>query len=753
MRSRPMSWGRLGRLLSAGGLLLAAGACDNVAGPPGAPPISVTTSSSGSSTGSATSLGSIDPGRAVAVMASRSPQPAMPAYVKRGEDAPAVPAVGARSGGGSGGGGPADITLNFSGADIRDVVAEVLGQILKINYVIDPDVTGVVTFNVSRPMRRDEVLPVLETVLNSRNATLVQNGGMTRVTLLHKDGGRPAVAAPIARDAGGAGGAHTEIYPLRYVSPGDMQRVLEKALPASATVSPDEGRHVLLVQGTPAELQLAAETVRIFDIDQMRGMSMALVPLRNADPPAIAEELRNLFAATRKEADSDAIRFMPVKRLNAVMVISRSASYMDEARGWIARLDRSRNPNEQRVYVYNLQYSKASQIGQKLQGLLTGMDIQFKSSTAPAGPEGVGVAAGAPAAPPPAADAGGPPGTSAQATAKPAPSTEPVPPSALAAGAVPDPGPSADHGPVDRGGVRIEADEAHNSLLISASARDYDMIRQVLQGIDVPPLQVLIQVTVAEVVLNDKLNYGVEFYINAGNLNSLLTTGASAVAVTPTTPGFALSWVTGKFGQQALLEALSDVTETRVISTPRLLVMSNQTARLQVGDVVPIITQSATSTVTSNPLVLNNVTYKETGVVLEVTPRVSSGGMVTMDVNQSVSDVVNTTTSTIDSPTIRQRRLTSTISVKSGDSILLGGLIQQQNTRENSGIPVLNEIPGIGALFGTRNRNAGRTELIMLMTPRVIGNEDAARDATAKVESEFSAVLDANTMAHPRRPR
>ena len=300
--------------------------------------------------------------------------------------------------------------------------------------------------------------------------------------------------------------------------------------------------------------------------------------------------------------------------------------------------------------------------------------------------------------------------------------------------------------------MRIEADEAHNALLISASARDYDLIRQVLQGIDVPPLQVLIEVTVAEVTLNDKLNYGVQYFINSGRSNTLLTTGASAAGIVPATPGFALSWITGKFQPRAILDALSEVTETKVISTPRLLVLSNQTARLQVGDVVPIITQSATSTITSNPLVLNNVTYKETGVVLEVTPRVNSGGYVTMDVNQSVSDVVNTTTSTIDSPTIRQRRLTSTISVKSGESILLGGLIQQQDNRDASGIPILNELPGIGSLFGTRHNGIGRTELIMLMTPRVIANEDAARDATARVEREFQAVLDANAMPRPRRP-
>ena len=229
--------------------------------------------------------------------------------------------------------------------------------------------------------------------------------------------------------------------------------------------------------------------------------------------------------------------------------------------------------------------------------------------------------------------------------------------------------------------MRIEADETHNALLISANARDYELIRQVLAGIDVPPLQVLIEVTVAEVVLNDNLNYGVEYFINSGKTNTLLTT-SNVATITPAVPGFNLSWVAGNFAPRAILDALSNVTQTKVISTPRLLVLSNQHARLQVGDVVPIITQSAASTVTSSPLVLNNVTYKETGVVLEVTPRVNSGGYVTMDLNQSVSTVVNTTTSQIDSPTFQQRRLNSTVSVKSGQTILLGGLIQQTDSRE-----------------------------------------------------------------------
>jgi general secretion pathway protein D len=233
-----------------------------------------------------------------------------------------------------------------------------------------------------------------------------------------------------------------------------------------------------------------------------------------------------------------------------------------------------------------------------------------------------------------------------------------------------------------------------------------------------------------------------------------VVTGASGIpiGITPPLPGFALSYVTGNFQPRAILDLLSSVSQTKVISTPRLLVLSNQTARLQVGDVVPIITQSATSTETNNPLVLNNVTYRETGVVLEVTPRVNAGGYVTLDVNQSVSNVVPTTTSSINSPTIQQRRLTSTISVKSGESILLGGLIQQTDNRENSGIPVLNEIPGIGSLFGSNRNGAARTELILLMTPRVISSDAEARDVTASISQQFGAALDGSRMARPRLP-
>ena len=676
--------------------------------------------------------------------ANRLAGAAMQPIVVHGDDAPsATPSSGVKPAGND----PADVTLNFAGADIRDVINAVLGQTLKLNYVIDPEVTGPVTFNVSRPISKSEVLSTLEAVLNSRGATMVQSDGIIRVMPLNKSG-RSDAAAPFVASSP-IPGQRTEVFPLRYVGAADMQRVLEKVLPPGRPVAADDQRRLLLIQGTPGELQLAEDTVKVFDIDQLSGTSIAIVPLRNAEPGPLVDELSNIFAATRKEADADAIRFMPVKRLNAVMVITRSPRYLDDARTWIARLDRVQDLTERRVYVYNLQYAKAAQIGEKLQGLLTNMKIEYKPTSAPAGDTGLTPTAPGfegPAKPLPPPD---------QTSAAPLPIPAPAPAPSGAPGPSPDvpatvPLQNQSSATADTG-VKIEADEAHNALLISANAKDYELIRDVLAGIDVPPLQVLIEVTVAEVVLNDNLNYGVEYFINSGKTSSLLTTASSA-AIASATPGFSLSWVTGNFSPRAILNLLSDVTQTKVISTPRLLVLSNETARLQVGDVVPIITQSATNAITSNSTIVNNVTYKETGVVLEVTPRVNTGGYVTMDVNQSVSTVVPTSTSQIDSPTFQQRRLNSTISVKTGQTILLGGLIQQNDNRESQGIPVLNEIPGIGTLFGTHTNSAGRTELIMLLTPHVISNEAESRSLTRQIEQEFQSVLDGSTFAQPRIP-
>jgi general secretion pathway protein D len=657
-----------------------------------------------------------------------------PIVVRRPEAA--VPSTGASPANEA----PGDITLNFSGADIRDVIASVLGQTMKLNYVIDPAVTGPVTFSVNRPLRRDEVLPVLEAVLESRGFALVQTDGIVRVTTRAPDG---KIHAPLAMN-GGAVGERLEVFPLRYVAADDVAQMLAKVLPPGVSVIPDNRRKLVLVAGTGDELSLVADTVRIFDVDQLSGTSVALLPLKNADASNVVVELQNIFDANRKEADLDQVRFLAIDRLNAVMILTQQPRLLDEARQWTARLDVTRDMNEQRVYVYYLQYGKAGEVAETLQGALSGMNVEVKGGAEATPSGGIGAGTGELSSAP-----------SASSPVPPSAPGFPMPPPLIASPAPVAPPAAPAPETEAKPSIRIEADEAHNALLITATPKDYGLIRDVLDGIDTPPLQVLIQVTVAEVDLNDNLQYGVEYFLNShgqgsGNVSALLTTGTSTTSISATAPGFSLAFTGANLNPRVVLSALSTLTQTKVISTPQLMVLDNQTARLQVGDVVPIITQSAASTVTSSPLVLSNVEYKETGVVLEVTPRVNASGYVTLDINQSVSNVVPTTSSTINSPTFSQRRLTSTISVRSGHSILLGGLIQDQDNRNSAGLPFLSDIPVIGALFGNRTDATGRTELIMFMTPVVIANDDDAADVTARVEHQFEAALDRSSLVPPR---
>jgi general secretion pathway protein D len=327
-----------------------------------------------------------------------------------------------------------------------------------------------------------------------------------------------------------------------------------------------------------------------------------------------------------------------------------------------------------------------------------------------------------------------------------APSAPPPGGAPRAAGAAPASG---------TGGLRIRADEANNSLLVLATPREYAQVQEVLEQIDIPPLQVLIEATVAEVVLNDQLQYGVQYLLNSGRANFLFSRNqvTPPIAITPSTPGFAFSLMNNLGSPRVIIDALSQLTQTNVISTPRLLVIDNQTARLQVGAVVPIVTSTAVSTVTSTPLTVNSVQYRDTGVVIEITPHVNSSGFVTIDTTLSVSDVATTTTSTIDSPTFNERRIRTSAGVQSGSTILLGGLISEDSTHGNTGLPVLGDLPVVGGLFGTRNFVADRTELIVLLTPRVVRNQDEATDMTNTIQRKFQGVLTLDQPGVMPRPR
>jgi general secretion pathway protein D len=289
--------------------------------------------------------------------------------------------------------------------------------------------------------------------------------------------------------------------------------------------------------------------------------------------------------------------------------------------------------------------------------------------------------------------------------------------------------------------IRIIGDSTTNSLVIWASPRDYRKIRKALDQLDIVPLQVLIEATVAEVTLKNQLRYGIEWFLQSGDFSASFSRLPGG-AVRSLFPGF--SAVFAGSNATVILNALESVTDVDVVSSPHLLVLDNQTARIQVGDQVPITVQQATSVTNPDAPIVNSIELRDTGVILSVTPRVNASGLVVMELQQEVSNVVRaegqTTESEQATPTISQRQISSTVAVQSGETIALGGLIQDNNDRSTSGIPFLSRLPIVGPLFGTRSRNENRTEILILLTPRVIRGVAEARAVTDEVRRRLRSV-------------
>lgn len=590
-----------------------------------------------------------------------------------------------------------EISLKFVNADVREVVREVLGETLKVPYAIDPKVQGNITLQTSRPVDRDGLLAIFEDALRLNGIALVQTNDVYNVV--------PAAEALRYAPVGGpsAQGYTIQIIPLRYVASDELQNIIRSIVPSEMLLRSIPSRNVLLVAGSQREIASITSLVESFDVDQMRGTSFALFYPRYADAKTVIRELEAIFTGD-KSAPSQGIRFLPIERINAVLAISRSQAYLKTAGTWFERLDQGTEAIDERIFVYYVQNGRAANLAETLNSLF-GAGGPNRGTAGGGGtirlPEGTPLTL-PPATPPPM-----PPGSQ---------------------GAAP-----RDEG-IRLSGTRkpqIIADETNNALLVLASPRDYEVIKAALVKLDLPPLQVMIEAVVAEVTLNNELRYGVQWFFQPG-AQSITFSGNTSGSTSPTFPGFAAVLGSGS-RIRVVLDALESLTRVNVLSSPQLMVLNNQTATLQVGDQVPIATQSATSVLTPNAPIVNTIQFRDTGVILHVTPRVNEGGLVQLDINQEVSDVAKTTSSGIDSPTIQQRKFNSSVSVQNGDTIALGGLIRDRRTQNNSGIPVLQEIPVLGNLFKSTSDVDARTELVVLITPRVVRSQSDI----ARVTDEF----------------
>ncbi|HLY04446.1 MAG TPA: type II secretion system secretin GspD [Rhizomicrobium sp.] len=675
------------------------------------------------------------------------------------------------------------ITLNFVNADVRDVAKAVLGDYLKLNYEIAANTTGQVTIQTSKPLARAQVLPALEQALGLAGLALIHSNGIFEI--LPVADAKKQVGTSVPATAVATMGYGMEVVHVKYVSAAALAKLLEPLATSEGTVRVDTSRNSLIIEGTAQQRETLMDDIRLFDSDWLSGMSFGLFEPKYMDAEELAKELNDLIGGTESPI-AGVVRLVPIDRLNAVLAISPQQRYIDQLEAWFKRFDRPGEGNDKKIYVYRVQNGRASDIASTLIQTLfgssstqstvqqtqgggsqqtstttsmfgnqsttgqTGTSAQTGTGTGstPGGGIGTGTSFGGGSSFGQSTSSN----TSLNHTTNPSvpfqPVTTPIQQPQNRTGG----GGYETIGGVSREGistVNITADETNNALVILATPREYAVIQDALKQLDVAPLQVLLEAAIAEVTLNKSTQFGFQYFYQPNSTpNSLSTfslTNAATIASPPASPllaalpGFTYMFSNGN-SLNVVLSALANVTHVDVLSAPEVLVLNNQTAKLQVGDQVPIITATATSTIDTNAPQVNSVQYLATGVILQVTPRVNKGGQVMMDIDQEVAEPLTTTSSTINSPTIQQREITSSVSVADGETIALGGLFSNQVSKTNTGIPLLQDIPYLGHLFSNTSDSVNRDELMVLITPHVVDDTRKARQVTDELRHKLPEV-------------
>lgn len=595
----------------------------------------------------------------------------------------------------------APVTLNLANASIESAAKAVMGDALGLNYSVASGLRGSVTIQTAQPVARGELVKLFQDALAANGAAIIRTGKVYRIDSLEQ--ARNAISSievGTARSGGEQIGAGVRVVPLRYIAASEMRRILEPMAGRAVVLGADDARNTLTLSGNSQEIGAVLETISVFDVDVMQGMSFAVVPVKSARPDALADELAAVFGSGGSKG---MVRFLPNNRMRSILVASAQRSYLTRAETWIRRLDSRAQGHEKQLFTYKVQNRSAKE----LVSIINGM---FSKNQPTANQDERNVA--------PRLEETSLQTRGTDVAVKGVPTPEQTPQS-----------PGADFGAVvsEDERVRVTADISNNSLLTLATPADYNRVLAIIQDLDVSPRQVLIEATIAEVALNDELKFGVRWYLNGKNSNYMFTDSATK-SFASVFPGF--SYALQAPDVQVAVDALNKVTQVNIVSAPSLMVLDNRTATLQIGDQVPIVTQSAASVQGSNAPIINSVDYRDTGVILKITPRINDSGRVLLDIAQEVSSVTSTISSGIDSPTIKQRKVATSVMVDDGQVIALGGIIQNQRDKGATKIPILGDIPLLGNAFKSKSGKINKTELIILIKPRVVRDAREAQEAT-----------------------
>jgi len=634
--------------------------------------------------------------------------------------------------------GAEEASLNFEGLDVREVAKVILGDYLKVSYTVHPSVTGTVTFRTVKPIPISALLPTLEMLLRQNNAAVVQEAGIYKILPISQ------VRGSISPQLGGVdrpipAGYSVWVVPLKYVGAREMVKLLQP-FAAENTVIADEVRNLVVIAGGQREMQHLIDTIDLFDVDWLAGYSVGIFPVKSADVKTLSADLDRVFGPAGQSPLAGIVRVIPIERMNALLIVTTQPRYLDAARTWLERLDQvGGTSGGTRLFVYQVRNGKAENLAQVLGDLFSS-----RRSTTTTGPT---LAPGQR----PAEIRSQPPYGTPQAMGQSSTTT-------ATAAAVPSAATFSIPGAVGTttNEVRVIADKDTNTLLILATPGDYEVVENALRKLDVVRRQVLVEVMLAEVTLTDELSFGLNYFLTLrngttigtlntpiGSLSGQLPPNGRTLSSSNAVPAFAGLQLINFTGNEvrAVLNTLGSDGRSNILASPNIMVLDNEKAEIKVGSRTSVQTQSQTG-VSTGTGVINSYSYLETGILLDVTPRINSGGMVTLDINQEVSQPTAPFIAGNPNPDVATRNAKTSVQVASGETIALGGLIQQTTSRGGTGIPLISKIPVLGALFGTQTYSNNRTELVLLITPRIVSDTTQAREVTKELREKLPSLRD-----------
>lgn len=635
-----------------------------------------------------------------------------------------------------------DIVFNFDHQPIAGVVQVVVGKILKRSYSIAPGVKGEITFATSTPVSKSQTLPILEMLLAWTGNTLVEQDGAFIVT--PASGAAQGVLVPRLRAPAPSHGAEAELFPLHYIAAAEMAKLLTPFARPHALLLIDPEHNLLILQGSGDELANYARTIRIFDVDWLHGMSVGVYALHHATVKELLPELESAFGPKSRTPLAGMLRFLPLERANAIGVLTPQPAYLDEVHAWIQRMDQAAQSTA--LHVYAVQNIKATDLAADLSSLYGGHNGAGSSEGAPVAPglrpvtlsnSGMGSGSGY-------GNGNTGSGSGMGLGLNGASGLNPVSTPARVSLST-------------KNGIHLTAIRDSNQLLVRCSESQWRDLLPAIQALDVAPVEVEIETRILEVELTGEMKLGVQWYLSgligtqtgSPPNTSLLgrkhsgAVGLGGAAYDPANDALFYSFVSHNI--QGVLHAIETNANTRVLSTPSLVVLNNHEASITVGDKIPVIQNYISggllpngSTGSTGTLSVGEVQYISTGIMLDVRPRVNPGGRVYLDLDQVVSQPG--VQDAVGNYTILNRQLTTSIVMRDGETVLLGGLIQQNDVNSDAGVPFLTRIPVLGRLFGTTDKNRARTELILLITPHVIPDTARARAITREYEQDFQGL-------------